>query len=275
MRRAFVLVAVVTAVGTAGCIPFARKEPLVRVLVYNMHAGKDAGGRDNLQGIAELVRTTDADLVLLQEVDRGTNRSGKVDQLQALTSRTRYGGAFGRTLDYDGGTYGIAALARRGFLFDTTVPLPVTPEQTRAGGSHEARGALILVAATQYGRLQAITTHLDASAQDTYRVQEVAQLLLHVRARIGPETPVLVGGDFNAEPASATIQRTRDAGLRDAWTECGQGDGFTYPADTPRKRIDYLFLTGDLRCTAARVIDTQISDHRPLLVTVRIAHPVQ
>jgi endonuclease/exonuclease/phosphatase family metal-dependent hydrolase len=59
------------------------------------------------------------------------------------------------------------------------------------------------------------------------------------------------------------------AGLRDAWTECGSGDGFTYPADTPVKRIDYLFLSGSLHCARAEVIDAQISDHRPLLVTLK------
>jgi endonuclease/exonuclease/phosphatase (EEP) superfamily protein YafD len=64
------------------------------------------------------------------------------------------------------------------------------------------------------------------------------------------------------------IGKLRGMGLRDAWTECGQGDGFTYPADQPTKRIDYLFLSGMLRCTAAEVIDTRISDHRPLLVTL-------
>ena len=77
-----------------------------------------------------------------------------------------------------------------------------------------------------------------------------------------------MGGDFNSEPDSAVVRRIRDAGLRDAWTECGQGDGLTYPADAPAKRIDYVFLTGTLRCTAAEVIDTRISDHRPLLVTL-------
>ena len=52
----------------------------VNVLVFNIHAGKDAPGVDNLDRVAELVRATNADLVLLQEVDKGTKRSGKVDQ---------------------------------------------------------------------------------------------------------------------------------------------------------------------------------------------------
>ena len=53
--------------------------------------------------------------------------------------------------------------------------------------------------------------------------------------------------------------------------ECAGGPGFTFPFDVPVKRIDYLFLTGDIKCTSASVINTGISDHRPLLV--RVAMP--
>jgi endonuclease/exonuclease/phosphatase (EEP) superfamily protein YafD len=128
--------------------------------------------------------------------------------------------------------------------------------------------ALVAVAASQHGRLQAVTTHLDPSADESYRLQEVEGVLNVVRPRLSPATPVLVGGDFNAEPGSATVQRLRSGGLRDSWMECGHGEGLTYPAARPVKRIDYLFLTGSLHCTAAEVIDTQISDHRPVLVTL-------
>ena len=55
-------------------------------------------------------------------------------------------------------------------------------------------------------------------------------------------------------------------GLRDAWLECAAGDGFTYPDAFPVKRIDYLYTIGSARCSAARVVDTRVSDHRPLLV---------
>jgi len=255
-------------VSSGACVPFVRKVHTIQVLVFNIHAGKDAGGRDNLADVARLVHTTEPDVVLLQEIDRGTNRSGKVDQLQALIDATEYGGVFSRSLDYDGGQYGIAALSRRGFVFNDTVPLLVQPVQERSGGSHEPRVALLATADTTRGRLQMVNTHLDASAEESYRLQETEGMLNAVRPRVSATTPVLVGGDFNSEPASAVVQKLRASGLRDAWTECGQGDGFTYPADQPTKRIDYVFLTGSLRCTAAQVIDTKISDHRPLLVTL-------
>jgi endonuclease/exonuclease/phosphatase family metal-dependent hydrolase len=253
----------------AACFPpFVRTDYTIRVLVFNIHAGKSAAGADNLAGVADLIRTTKADVVLLQEVDRGTNRSGKADQVQLLIDRTKYAAAFGRSLDFDGGQYGIAMLSRRPINFNQTFPLPVDPAQTRSGGSHEPRSALLGSIETLRGRLQAVTTHLDASSEETYRLQEVPSLLNVVRPRLSEYTPIVLGGDFNAEPTSAVIQKLRDAGLRDAWSECGQGDGFTYPSDRPTKRIDYVFITNPLRCKSAQVIDTQVSDHRPLLVTL-------
>ena len=250
------------------CFPLVRHQHALRVLVFNIHAGKDAGGHDKVADLASLIRKSNADVVLLQEVDRGTNRSGKVDQVQALMDRTRYTAVFGQSLEYDGGQYGIAALSRRAFTFAQTAPLPVTPAQTRAGGSHEPRVALLTVAITALGSLQAVTTHLDASADQGYRLQEVLRLIDVIRPRLSSLTPVVAGGDFNAEPASEVIQKMRDAGFHDAWAECGQGDGFTYPSDHPVKRIDYVFFTTPVRCTSAQVLDTQISDHRPLLVTL-------
>lgn len=251
-------------VATAACaLPFVKRDESVRVLVYNIHAGKDAANRPNLEDVAALVRSTSSDLVLLQEVDRGTRRSGDVDQLQVLIDRTAFDGVFGRTLDYDGGQYGIAALARGGFVYRDTIPLRVTPVQTRAGGSHEPRGALVTVAYTRLGRLQVINTHLDALASDEYRQQEADRLRDILRERLVTGTPLMLGGDLNATPDSAVIAKLLGFGLRDAWTECGQGSGFTFPSDRPVKRIDHLFLTGMLRCTDARVIETTISDHRP------------
>lgn len=240
----------------------------MRVLVFNIHAGKDAGGTPNLEEVAALVRSTSADLVLLQEIDRGTRRSGKVDQIAVLETLTGYDAAFGRSLDYDGGLYGIAALSRRGIGGHTTEALPIAPPQARAGGSYEPRAALMLTASTPIGRVQAINTHLDASRDEHYRLQESRHIIALVKRLAAARPPVMAAGDFNAEPGSGTYKQLINGGLRDAWTECGAGDGFTYPASKPTKRIDYLFLTGGLRCTAAEVIDTRVSDHRPLLVTV-------
>jgi endonuclease/exonuclease/phosphatase family metal-dependent hydrolase len=237
------------------------------VLVYNVHAGKDATGADNLRRVGDLVRETGADVALLQEVDRGTRRSGQVDQPDVLARRTGFAVAFGKTLDYDGGEYGIAVLSRWPIAQQTLMPLRVEPPQRRSGGSYEPRGAQRLVVRAPVGDLVVINTHLDASRDDQYRRQEILPILALAR---DAGSLVLVGGDFNSTPDSEVQADVRNGGLRDAWLACGRGDGFTYPADTPVKRIDYLYLTGAATCTGAEVVETMRSDHRPLLVTVKL-----
>jgi endonuclease/exonuclease/phosphatase family metal-dependent hydrolase len=239
----------------------------VRVLVYNVHAGKDAAGADNLARVADLVRETRADIALLQEVDRSTRRSGQVDQPDLLARRTGFAVAFGKTLDYDGGEYGITVLSRWPIAQETLIRLRVEPPQRRAGGSYEPRGAQRVVVRTPAGDLVVINTHLDASREDHYRRQEIRQVIDLARDA-GPL--VLVGGDFNSTPESEVQADARSGGLRDAWLLCGRGDGLTYPAGTPTKRIDYLYLTGTATCTRAEVVETTASDHRPLLVTVQL-----
>lgn len=262
------------ALATAGtlvaCASTPRQDPAsaLRVLVYNIHAGKDAAGEENLGRVAALIRDTGADLVLLQEVDRGTRRSGGVDQVAELERRTGFHGAFGRTLDYQGGEYGIAVLSRWAILSDTVITLPVEPAQERAGGSYEPRGALRVTVDAPGGVVGIVNTHLDASRDDAYRRQEVdavRRIAADVRA-LHPRT--VVGGDFNAEPGTATIDAMLADGWLDASSICGDGDGRTYPADAPIKRIDYLFLAPVLGCSSARVLPTTTSDHRPVLVTL-------
>jgi endonuclease/exonuclease/phosphatase family metal-dependent hydrolase len=254
----------------ASCVKvhIARSEAPMRVLVYNIHAGKDAKGVDNLAGVAALVKSTGADVVLLQEVDNGTRRSGNVNQPAVLAAATGMHAAFGSALDYDGGKYGVAILSRWPIQSDTLFHLPVTPVQERSGGSHEPRGALRAVLDSPYGTMAVINTHLDPSGNDHWRKQEADSVASLITRTLGTNVRVLAGGDFNSTPESAVQLRLRNGGFRDSWLECANGDGFSYPDDTPVKRIDYLFLTGSMSCSSASVIDTRVSDHRPVLVQV-------
>ena len=269
----FASVATCAAVLTlSACLPGGPPPPApehdVRVLVYNMHAGKDAKGADNLERIARIVDSVDADVVLLQEVDRNTERSGRVDQPATLARLTGYSVAFGRTLDFQGGEYGIAVLSRWPIADDTLIPLPVEPKQERSGGSYEPRGALRARVAAPNHPFVVLNTHLDPSTDDAWRRQEVRTVLNAVAALDPAKTRVLVGGDFNSTPESEVQQAIRTAGLRDVWAVCGRGNGLTYPADSATKRIDYLYVTGTASCMEARVLTSDASDHRALFVRV-------
>ena len=269
-RRAAAAILLAASCLAAACAPHGTTggaAPPLRVLVYNIHAGMDAAQVPSLDRIAAVIRDAGADIVMLQEVDSVVERTGRVDEVAVLDSLTGLHGVFGRSLDFQGGSYGIAVLSRWPIVADSVVRLPVFPPQERAGGSHEPRSALWVEIAAPRAHLHVINTHLDASRADSARLQEIVEVLRLADDRRRAGDRVLVGGDLNSTPESETQHRVRDAGWQDAWAVCGGvGDGFSYPDAAPRKRIDYLYLGANERCRGAQVIETHASDHRPVLV---------
>lgn len=273
MRRAVPLLLLLTA-ACATPRPDTAAAPAwreLRVLVLNMHAGADAAGARNLDRVAALVGETAADVVLLQEVDSVTRRSGGVDQAAELARSTGFHARFGNALAYQGGGYGIATLSRFPVRSSRLIRLPVDPPQERSGGSREPRGVLHVIVETPGGPLHVLNTHLDPSGDDRWRRQEGDSVLAVARRLAADGLPVLAGGDFNATPDSDAQRALRAGGLRDLWPGCGSGDGLTYPASGPTKRIDYLYAVGaGVECSAARVVRSDASDHLGVLFVLRV-----
>lgn len=98
----------------------------------------------------------------------------------------------------------------------------------------------------------------DAVKGSELRMQEARRTLDYINELAG-ESPVILMGDFNAQPGSPEIKFLIDGGFRDAWA--GKGGGYTWdearntniiqyqlPEDatgTRRERIDYIFIRGD------------------------------
>lgn len=245
-----------------GASPSPAGPSALRVVSYNIHAGKDSEGRPSIPRVAALLDTLRADIVLLQEVDRGTQRSGGADQLGQLEHLTGLHGAFGKSLDYQGGDYGIGILARWPIDDATVLPLPADPPADRGEGAYEPRVALHAVVATPSGRMHVMNTHVGAERVGTYRRQELLALLARIHRRVPPAAPLIVGGDFNAQPHSDEVAAF-DLVFTDAWATCGTAGGWTFPSGEPTRRIDYVFLRG-IPCVDAQVPATTTSDHRPV-----------
>jgi endonuclease/exonuclease/phosphatase family metal-dependent hydrolase len=261
------VLAALLVVSLGGCAMRGGAEPLT-IVSYNIHAGKDDAGQLALERVAAVLDTLRADIVLLQEVDRKTRRSEGVDHLAELERLTGMKGAFGKSLDFQGGEYGIAVLSRFPILESHTVPLKVEPPQERSEGSHEPRVALHVAIDAPGGRLHIVNTHVDYIAAGTYRRQEIVGLLAYVARTIPRDARLVIGGDLNARPDTDEIT-TVSLMFHDSFAECGQGAGESYPAKAPDRRIDYLFFRNG-RCRDARVWPTLASDHRPLRASLEL-----
>lgn len=81
----------------------------------------------------------------------------------------------------------------------------------------------------------------------------------------------IVMGDMNDFDGAAPLDSLKDMGMKDAWWEGGMGYGCTYHEGWMRLRIDHVMYGSlksnkNLEVVDARVIDTELSDHNPLVV---------
>ena len=244
----------------------ARGRVRLNVMSYDIHVGIGMDKKLDLARIAEVIRRHRVDLVGLQEVDRGVERTGRVDEIKELARLTGMDYAFAHNLDYQGGQYGVAVLSR--------FPILAIDHRRYANTRERERRGFIRVEVEAEGRrLNFVTTHLDYQFMDG-RVFETEQLLAALADVRGP---LVVAGDFNEEPGVGAYELMLKSGFADGWVRgCSacppnQAAGLTYPADKPTKRIDYVFHRGlgDAEASDAIVPDTLASDHRPVVVSIK------
>jgi endonuclease/exonuclease/phosphatase family metal-dependent hydrolase len=238
----------------------------LRILSYNIHHAEGLDGKLDLERIAGIIRTSEADLVALQEVDRNTVRCGKVDQPAELARLTGLHAAFGRNIPYEGGQYGNAVLSRWPIKRHENHPLPMlTPG--------ERRGLLeVEIELPESRSLVFFATHLDHRPGDRDRIASAEAI--NLRAAESKAPLAILAGDLNAVPASKTLEI-----FKSAWTipaansEANDPPLLTSPAQKPRRQIDYILLRPQQRWKVidVRVLDEPVaSDHRPLLATVEL-----
>ncbi|MEO7520482.1 MAG: endonuclease/exonuclease/phosphatase family protein [Gemmatimonas sp.] len=243
-------------------------------MTFNIAAGTAGGaGGDSamLARIARVIRESDADIVALQEVDvHWSARSLFADQAdvlaRALGMHVRFAPIYHVTAKELGARpreFGVALLSRfpvTGFRNHELLRLST---QNVGAAPSPAPGFLEATVIAHGVEVRVFNTHLDYRGDPAVRIAQVREML----AVIGDATtPTLLFGDLNATPDAPELQplfRT----LHDVWNS-DAGAGLTYPAKSPAKRIDFVLGSSHFRARAARVIETDASDHRPVVADV-------
>ena len=227
----------------------------LKFMTYNIKHGE----LSSLESIASVINGQSPDLVVLQEVDVLTTRSGKVDQAARLGALTGMYSAFQPSLlSYDSGQYGLALLSRYPIRSSQRIPLRSAAEQRILALMEVELDAthVIPVGITHFGTTGA-----------TERLNQAED----VKAALAGKPWALLGGDLNATPSEGSITSLGQQ-LTDAWTRGGSGSGYTHDASFPTRRIDYVMLGSAWTSpvSASVVGATSQSDHRPVVTTLTL-----
>ena len=245
-------------------------------MTFNIHHGVGTDGRHDLPRLATLLASVDADVICLQEVDRHYgDRTEEVDQALLLSRALDMQLAWGPAIDEPGPKgkphrqYGNAVLSRLPILISDVHQLP---------GGGEPRCALRTMVELDGGALWVTNTHLTTRSAEERAMQVAAIADLHTEPM---QTGVLVG-DFNTRPGAAELGRLRErftdawqvARARDdqaGWRFWNRDEGDTFPARSPRKRIDQVWVSDGVAVAAAQVVDAEgASDHLPFVVDLEV-----
>jgi len=230
-------------------------------MTFNIHHGEGLDGKVDLSRIAALIQGEQVDLVALQEVDKGVQRTARRDLPAELGILTGMTSVFSNNFHYQGGEYGNAVLSRFRVL-------SATNSHYQMLRTNEQRGILQVTVQVHQHQLVFMNTHIDYRGKDDERLLIVREIQSLAAQHDG--MPVVLCGDFNDTPNNRVHRRLREA-FNDSWELAGQGPGRTYPANTPRKRIDYVWISkgAGLDVVGAHVLESTASDHRPLVVDLR------
>ncbi len=246
----------------------------VKVMSFNIAHGMGMDGIVHLEKTAAIIEDSCATIIGLQEVDRFfSDRSSFIDQVEWLSERLGMHAAFGANLDFEPAganeprcQYGNAILSKHPIKYTENHSLtPVLSDF----GTNEPRGILEAVVEVKERHIHVFNTHL-ALKEEELKVN-IDELLDITGTR---HLPRLVLGDFNAPPEHPYLQKLKGS-YSDTFLKMERGDAYTYPAPyknevtgeiyKPATRIDYIFACPQLEVIQSAIIQTDVSDHLPII----------
>lgn len=211
---------------------------------------------------AEKIAAFGADIVGLNEV-RGAGRDLEYDpQTEILAEGAGYPYYyFAEAIKFGGvNPYGNAILSRFPIISADTIPIP-DPVPHGYDGYYETRCVGRAVIDVGASPLTVLTVHFGLNPDEHENARDT------ILANLAPERCVLMG-DFNSHPDDSVLapifERMTDA------AGAFEGEKPSFPSDAPKEKIDYVFVTPDIKVVEADIPAAVISDHRPHTATVEL-----
>ena len=254
----------------------------IQVVDWNIDRGLQ------LAGIIDFLASTNADLILLQEVDLNARRTHRLDVAREISQKLQLNYIFGREFqELTQGSrtspayHGQATLSpwplsnprilrfrRQSSFWRPRWFLPeIEPLQERIGG----RMALISEVSIGSRRLVTYNLHLESRGDDALRCSQLNETL-NDSLRYKSTTPILLVGDLNFDVSRSVAANwlTKAQFLSMASKEPER----TTPSHSFFDRgrpIDWIFVRGSIRAAPLRIHNSvSASDHYPLSVKLAL-----
>ncbi|WP_256243522.1 endonuclease/exonuclease/phosphatase family protein [Bacillus sp. V3B] len=238
----------------------------IKVMTFNIHHGKGIDKQSDLYRIAEVIDKCNPDIIGLNEVDQHfSRRSLYEDQTSWIANQLKMDHAFSPSISIkskhliEKRQYGNALLSRYPII---TKKIHLFKNRS---GINEGRSLIEATIQINKQLYIVMVTHLSLNLflhkKQTDFIVNQSQKYSH---------PTIIMGDCNMRPGSKGWRKLTDA-FQDVWNIGGNGTGYTHPSLRPRRRLDYIFVSRNLKVVEADVVTkiSKASDHLPLTATLQ------
>lgn len=215
----------------------------------------------NFDQVTEFLKSSNADIVGLQEI---VENDPKRDIIKAL-SKLGYQHAFAPVKKVWGNktwSDGPAIFSKYNILENKKYTLSKTDSRVAVRAIIQAENKILYIFNTHL-----IHTHQQQSDVQDEQVDNLIKLL--------PQKQAIVMGDFNATPDSSVINKMRkiltdsDPNSAPTWSVYPEGCVICNPSDI-NIRLDYIFITPDIKILSSKVELSRASDHLPISAIIKV-----
>ena len=229
----------------------------MKIAVYNTLFCTDyLKNKIDFDVIADAINKCDADIVGLNEIYGKSDMEEfdlQSEKLSALTGLEYY--KFAQACTLEEGTFGNAILSKIPFISAEVIPVP--EEEIKTGNRlYEPR---CLLKVKYENGLTVLIIHFGLNDD------EIINAVKTVIDNLEDEKCVLMG-DFNILPENKFLKpiKKRMTDTADFFNK----PLFSFPSDKPDRKIDYIFVSPDIKIVCADIPEIIASDHRPVTAEI-------
>jgi len=242
---------------------------LLKVMTYNVHSCVGMDGIASVSRIARVIARYRPDVVALQELDVGKQRSHGIHQAEQLSQLLKMHCHFNPAMVAEHEQYGDAILSK----------YPIQPVKSCALQSIgkkglEPRSAQWVYIEFNGSTIQLVNTHLGLNAEE--RRAQVDELMgnqwLNHEKFLGP---AIVCGDLNATPGSYVLKSllTKLTNVQNGFNGT-KNHSKTFSSRAPLLSIDHILTNPYFEVLSVQIPNTQLtriaSDHLPLIAALKL-----
>lgn len=230
----------------------------LRIMTFNIRGCKNyITNKKNYKSIIEIIKKYNPDIIGLNEVFGGIITDN--NQAKRIAKSLNYYYYFGKSTRIMFRKYGNSIISKYPIISNEIINIP-NPKIKKGNNLYEKRSILKSILKVEAKELNIYITHLGLNMDEQENGFEILN-------KINTDNSIIMG-DFNIEPDNVLLNDLNNNFVSS--DNYLNEDRFSFPSIKPVNKLDYIFVSKDMKILTSSIKSDIASDHLPYVVDIEI-----